>query len=42
MKRVSMINIWKEILEIKNKTGEFISKDNSFNNPITLENAIEN
>ncbi|MBU2995321.1 DJ-1/PfpI family protein [Cellulophaga baltica] len=33
---------WKEILEIKNEAIEFITKDNSFNNPITLENAIEN
>lgn len=33
---------WKEILEIKNEAIEFITKDNSFNNPITLENAIVN
>ncbi|WP_084532564.1 type 1 glutamine amidotransferase domain-containing protein [Arenibacter palladensis] len=33
---------WKEILEIKKESLEFIKKDNSFNNPITLENAIEN
>ncbi|SDR95299.1 Putative intracellular protease/amidase [Polaribacter sp. KT25b] len=33
---------WKEVLEIKNEALEFITKDNSFNSPITLENAIEN
>ncbi|SMG17299.1 DJ-1/PfpI family protein [Arenibacter troitsensis] len=33
---------WKEIFEIKSKAIEFVKKDYSFNNPITLENAIEN
>lgn len=33
---------WKDILEVKNEAVVFIKKDSSFNNPITLENAIKN
>lgn len=33
---------WKKIVEVKNEAIQFIKKDSSFNNPISLEYAIEN
>jgi putative intracellular protease/amidase len=33
---------WKNDLNIKNEALAFIEKDSLYNNPITLENAIEN
>lgn len=33
---------WNDFLEVKDEAVEFVTKDNAFNNPITLESAIEN
>ncbi|UXP31021.1 DJ-1/PfpI family protein [Reichenbachiella agarivorans] len=35
-------NYWEDLFEVKKEAVEFINKDSSFRNPITLEKAIEN